>query len=114
MLVKIEKEVFCELLPYRLAGWELVKRSKFSAFGGTLGNFTVIIVKNKVGIYAGVSKRNPQDKDSNNTGLRIAAVRAWRSVCGEDPGYERQRPVSKREAKYHSAIALVEGTLLER
>lgn len=68
-----------------------------------LGNFSVVVIRSRTGhLFAGVSKRNPCDRRSE-VGLCVAAVRALRALQGRDPGYCRQRPVSKREAKMISA-----------
>jgi hypothetical protein len=108
MLTTLSVEGFRKLLPDREVG-NLFRVSpiikNFTAFKETLGNFTIVVVKVDKGMFAGVSKRNPVDVDANGTGLRIAAVRAWRSMWGEDPGYLRQRPVSKRDAKLASNVS---------
>ena len=109
MLVEIAKSSFLGYLPERDRN---APDSKFIAFGGHLGNFTVVIIRANQSVYAGVSKRNPSDKPSD-AGLRIAAARAWRSYRGIETGYSRQRPVTKAEAKRASAEARIDKVLEE-
>jgi hypothetical protein len=59
--------------------------------------------------YAGVSKRNPIDGPRIETGLDIACTRAYLAITGAEPGYNRQRPVSKRAAKLASNTACLEA-----
>lgn len=77
------------------------------AFYGYAGNFTVVLLERSIGPgkFIGVAKRNPVDIYKGEVALDIACVRALRALNNEDPGYERQRPVSKREAKMASNIA---------
>ena len=80
------------------------------AYWGDLGNYTVVVLRTKGGeVFAGVAKRNPVDNFSYDVGLDIAAVRAWRAVRNENPGYDRQHPVSKRAAKLASNINCLEA-----
>jgi hypothetical protein len=101
-------EAFVGLLPKRE---EPKKGLKFEAWFGTAGNFTFVLIVKGTDKFIGVSKRNPDDNDALDTGLQIAAVRAYRSMCGYpdiDAGYSRQRPVSKREAKFDSVVAFLD------
>jgi hypothetical protein len=97
MLKEIDKATFAGCLPARECTDALNKGFKVFA-DSELGNFTVVVIQAKDGLFAGVSKRNPSDKPSE-TGVCVASVRAWRSFQGRDSGYNRQRPVSKKEAK---------------
>jgi hypothetical protein len=97
MLKEMDKATFAGCLPVREVTETINKNFKVFA-DSELGNFTVVVIQAKDGLFAGVSKRNPGDKPSE-AGVCIAAVRAWRSYQGRDSGYNRQRPVSKKEAK---------------
>ena len=94
-LNKITEEEFRDLLPERINNRIPRRTSQTSYvqeyFYGHLGNFTVFVIRDSSGrIYAGVAKRNPCDKESNDTGLTIAATRAYKEFIGKDPGYCRQ------------------------
>lgn len=110
MLKQIDKDKFLDCLPERdvfLAAGE----HAFDVFIDSLGNFSVVVIRSRTGqLFAGVSKRNPCDRPGE-VGFCVAAVRAWRSFQGRDPGYCRQRPVSKKEAKQISARDLVFNAL---
>jgi len=107
-LLEVTTDQFFDLLPDRE-----VNRAdnKFKVYLGILGNFTLVLIDTKRdGMCAGISKRNPCDRDSG-TGYKIAAVRAWRAYHGEDPGYCRQRPVTPNQAKRIAANALADKIL---
>lgn len=108
MLEKLSKDVFVALLPERER--DLARVSTHETFSEFLGNFTVVVIRGTFNSWAGVSKRNPIDSD-NCAGLRIAAVRAWRNRVERDPGYSRQRLVTKREAKRASMNDIIDNVL---
>jgi hypothetical protein len=101
MLHEIDRAAFIGCLPVRERPKDVKSDYKVFSDMSDLGNFSVVVIQTKSGLFAGVSKRNPTDKPSE-TGVCVAAVRAWRSFQDKDPGYNRQRPVSKKEAKYAS------------
>lgn len=94
MLKKIDQHDFLKLIPSR----ENIATRTFISYQGELGNFTLAVVISEGKVYAGVAKRNPCDCPGD-AGLRIAATRAWRDFTGKTPGYSRQHPVSKNQAK---------------
>jgi hypothetical protein len=109
MLRKVDKIKFLECIPSRESNFSAP--TGFDVFTEDCGNFTVVVVSSKnLGMAVGVAKRNPSDIPSE-AGFCIAAVRAWRDFSGKDPGYSRQRPVSKREAKLISVANRVEKVL---
>jgi hypothetical protein len=115
MLKKIKTEDFRSLLPDREIG-DLFKNGgsttkDFAAYSEIVGPFTVVVISVAKGMFSGVSKRNPDDKPSDLTGLRVAAVRAWRSMWGDYEGYCRKRPVTNRQRKMAFAFNLVDKLL---
>lgn len=107
MLAKFDKADFFQCLPEREKN---VSDKSFEVFHGEFGNFNVVVIQTKGGLFAGVAKRNPSDKPSE-AGECIAAVRAWRDYQGKDGGYSRQRPVTKAEAKRISLEAHLDKVL---
>jgi hypothetical protein len=105
MLKEMDKPTFAGCLPERECDDFLNKNFKVYA-DANLGNFSVVVIQAREGMFAGVSKRNPTDKPSD-AGVCIAAIRAWRAYRGNVPGYQRQRPVSKRESKYAALRAFL-------
>ena len=98
---------FFDILPERER--PLTKMTKkFNAYMGDGGNFTFVLIVSNGKYYIGATKRNPIDKEAGNVGLRVAAIRAFRDMNGEDPGYNRQRPESKKAAKMASNYAFVD------
>jgi hypothetical protein len=110
MLNKIEKDDFLLLLADRDRQACELLGNKSEFYVGEFGNFSVVVITTKSGLYAGVSKRNPCDRPGD-TGQRIAATRAWRDLAGKPAGYSRQHPISKSEAKRISAFAIVGKSL---
>jgi len=108
MLVEVDKALLVGCLPDREALAAIKDVPK--VFTGDFGNFTVVVLQAKSGLYCGVSKRNPCDRPSE-TGFCIAAVRAWRDYQGKEAGYSRQHPISKAEAKRISIAAALDGIL---
>lgn len=99
-LSKISDSIFLSFVPQRDHVAE--KSGKFDAWSGTAGNFSFVLIERGKDKFVGVSKRNPEDKQSPSTGMGIAATRAYRAMCGVgdlDCGYSRQRPVTKKQAK---------------
>lgn len=113
-MLKITKEKFNELIPER-DKWLIPDPADFDAYVEHVGNFTVVLIvgKNFYAWAVGVSKRNPCDKDSFDIGISIAAIRALKTFRGKDPGYSRQRPVSKKDAKVASNVAFAEKLIDE-
>lgn len=106
-MLRLTKEEFDKLIPGRDSNL-LKMMGPFTAYWAPVGNFSVVLIENLGLRYVGVSKRNPCDKDSNETGIKIAAIRALKSAVGVDPGYSRQRPVSKHGARVASRVAYLD------
>jgi hypothetical protein len=108
-LVKLSREGLLALIPSR-ERVGLPVPNKLTAYFGSAGNFTFVLIETAGEKFIGVTKRNPVDKLAGPTGLEIAAVRAYRTMIGlsdEEAGYCRQRPVTKKEAKRAAARALI-------
>lgn len=67
-------------------------------FHGVHGNFTIIEIDDGMHRYIGVTKRMPTDKDGQ-TGMIVAATRAWKDYIGEDPGYCRPHTTSAKSQR---------------
>lgn len=105
---EVSKEDFINILPERERRGFL--DIGFKAYVEKVGNFTVVAINQAGRMYCGVSKRNPTDLESD-TGERVASVRAFRAMRGQDQGYNRQRPVSKRDARRAAARDMVRNAL---
>lgn len=92
MLKNMTAEEFRDLLPERLRTHEPMPTDLWFRYEQE-GNFTVIVaVKVDDGcprVWTGVAKRCPNDLESNDVGLAVAASRLWREYIGREPGYGR-------------------------
>jgi hypothetical protein len=112
MLNEIPQEDFLVAIPTREQEDGFNKPITSARFyTGDLGPFTVVVIADKKSISAGIAKRNPCDRPNPETGFAIAAVRAFRDFQGKNPGYSRQHPISKSEAKRISVLSKVGDVL---
>jgi|WetSurMetagenome_2_1015567.scaffolds.fasta_scaffold774966_2 hypothetical protein len=114
MLNEIPQEDFLVAIPAREQEDGFNKPLTAARFyTGDLGPFTVVVIADKKSIHAGIAKRNPCDRPNPETGFAIAAVRAFRDFQGKNPGYSRQHPVSRSQAKRIAIDAAVNEVLDE-
>jgi len=109
-MLGITRDEFIKLIPERDRSLFSNVDKDFNVYCSKEGNFCVVLMEacQRTLKYVGVAKRNPCDKDCSDTGMRIAAIRALKLFVGKDPGYSRQRPVSKKGARVASRVAYMD------